>query len=125
MAAVPLVGSIWGGAFLSEIVAPTVMRSFNVPFNWIRIGVGVIGGIVLAKFGGPLKKHAATFAATNVALGAYNLLPYSATGGAFGAQVASKVGSRSGISDYLLADTPTTYGQIGTPPQLYDYALQM
>lgn len=120
---VPALGTLYAGDALTAVAKTRIPFLRNMNANHVGIGVALLGGFLLKKFGGPLRKYAATFTASNLLWSVYNAIPYS-MGGYGAAQrfgLAPILGaSGSPMADYAIGNGDPAYGQIGQPA-LYDY----
>lgn len=124
MGVVPAIASVWAGDAATAVVKTRIPFLRNVSWPLVGIGVALVGGALLKKFGGPLRKHAATFTQSNLIWAAYNAIPYQfgGYGTAQKLKLAPMVGaSGAPLNDYAMAGIDPGYMQLGAAPQLYDY----
>jgi len=127
MKAIPIgVGMVAGqfvdGLLMHPKIAQGKWSNIREPFR--RAIIGAVGGIVLHKFGGPVRRYAGAFAVANLALALASLKP--ALGYTAASAVSNALPGSKPLSDYMLGDTLPPHGTLGQPAgMLYDYSLQL
>lgn len=115
-AGLPIAGSLWAGDFLQQFITDRVPATGDSATKsaLTRAAIGVLGAMALRMLPGGLKKHAATFAASNVAIAAIGLVPTQFQPRVLAGRVSVPVGPLvgGGLADFALGEAPQ---------QLYDF----
>lgn len=115
-AGLPIAGSLWAGDFLQQFVADRIPATGDSATKsaLTRAAIGVLGAMALRMLPGGLKRHAATFAASNVAVAAIGLVPTQFQPRVLAGRVSVPVGPLvgGGLADFALGEAPQ---------QLYDF----
>lgn len=120
---VPSLASVWAGDAITAVAKSRIPFLRGVSWPLIGIGVALVGAEILKRFGGPLRKHAASFRTANLLWAGYNAIPYQfgGYGTAQKLKLAPMIGaSGATMADYAIAGGDPSYGHMGSP-QLYDY----